>query len=70
MSQCAPNGVIYPPEAREVTRKDVVRVDAGPFVGFTGICQRTTRERVWILLNLFGRPSEVPFTREQVELIA
>jgi transcription antitermination factor NusG len=68
--QCAPNGVIYPPEPREVTRKDAVRVEVGPFTGFTGIVQRTTRERVWILLHLFGRQSEVPFTRQQVELIA
>lgn len=70
MAQCAPNGVMRSPEPREVTRKDTVRVEVGPFADFTGICQRTTRERVWILLNLFGRPSEVPFTRDQVELIA
>jgi transcription antitermination factor NusG len=70
LGQCAVDGVIYPPEPREVTRKDVVRVDEGPLAGFTGICQRTTRDRVWILLSLFGRQSEVGFTREQVELIA
>ncbi len=69
-AQCAPNGVIYPPEPREVSRKDTVRVEDGPFQGFTGVCQRTTRDRVWILLSLFGRQSEVPFTRGQVELIA
>lgn len=70
LAQCAPNGVIYPPEPREVSRKDAVRVEDGPFTGFTGICQRTTRDRIWILLSLFGRQSEVPFTRGQVELIS
>ena len=70
MAQCSPGGVMRSPEPREVTRKDTVRIEVGPFADFTGICQRTTRERVWILLNLFGRPSEVPFTRDQVELIA
>lgn len=69
-AQCKPNGVIYAPEPREITRKDMVRVEDGPFTSFTGICQRTTRDRVWILLSLFGRQSEVPFTRQQVELIA
>jgi transcription antitermination factor NusG len=48
----------------------MVRVEEGPFSQFSGIVQRTTRERVWILLNLFGRSSEVPFTRDQVELVA
>lgn len=69
MAQCGPGGVFHPPEPREARRKDAVRVEDGPFAGFTGIVQRTTRERVWILLNLFGRQSEVPFTREQVELV-
>lgn len=68
--QCAPNGVIYPAEPREVTFKDTVRIEDGPLTGFTGICQRTTRDRVWILLNLFGRQSEVEFARKHVELIA
>lgn len=69
-AQCARDGVIYPPEPREVARSDHVRVEDGPFHGFSGICQRTSRDRVWIMLSLFGRQSEVPFTRAQVELIA
>ncbi len=69
MAQCGPGGVFHPPEPREVRRKDMVRVEEGPFSQFSGIVQRTTRERVWILLNLFGRASEVPFTRDQVELV-
>jgi transcription antitermination factor NusG len=70
MAQCGTDGLMHPPEPREARRADHVKVEEGPFVGFSGIVQRTTRERVWILLNLFGRQSEVPFTRDQVELIA
>lgn len=70
MAGCGPDGIIYPPEPRQITFKDNVRVEDGPFAGFSGICRRTTRDRVWLLLSLFGRLSEVPFTRGQVELIA
>lgn len=68
-AQCAPNGVIYAPEPREVTRGDRVTIEDGPFTSFSGICRRTSRDRIWILLNLFGRPQEVPFSRRQVELV-
>lgn len=70
MAQCGPNGVMRLPEAREVSRRDKVRVETGPFADFSGIVQRTTRDRIWILLTLLGRPTEVPFTRENVELLA
>ena len=70
MTLCDPRGVMHPPTVREVTFKDTVRIETGPFADFVGICQRTTRDRVWILLNLLGRPTEVPFTRQQVELIS
>jgi transcription antitermination factor NusG len=70
MAQCGPGGLFHPPEPREVRRRDKVRVEDGPFADFTGFVQRTTRDRVWILLTLLGRPTEVPFTRRQVELLA
>jgi transcription antitermination factor NusG len=70
LAQCAPNGVIYPPEPRETRRGDAVKIENGPFQGFSGIVQRTTRERLFVLMTIFGRSSEVPFLRKQVGLIA
>jgi len=69
MEQCAPNGVIYPAEAREMRRDDVGRVIDGPFAEFSGICTRTARDRVWLLLAVFGS-REVEFRRDAVELVA
>jgi transcription antitermination factor NusG len=70
LAQCAPNGVIYPAEPRAVRRQDHVRVLAGPLADFHGICERTTRDRVWVLLTVLGRPSSVEFRRENVALSA
>lgn len=66
-AQCAPNGVIYPPEPREVRRKDKVTIEEGPLKGFSGICQRTSRDRIWVLLATLG---ETVVRRGQVELAA
>lgn len=68
LAQCAPNGVIYPPEPREMHRGDVGRVVTGPMTDFRGICRRTTRERVWLLLSVLGRETEVEFKRDAVEI--
>ena len=68
-SQCAANGVIYPPEPRQVRRSDTVRVLDGPFAGFAAVCSRTSRERVWLLLSIFGRSSEIDLKRGAVELV-
>ena len=67
-SQCAANGVIYPPEAREARRGDVLRVLSGPLAGFAGVCTMTTRERVTLLLSIMGRPAPVEYARSAVEI--
>lgn len=68
MAQTAADGVIYPPEPRQMRRGDVGKVLAGPLAEFSGICSRTTKDRVWLLLSILGRPSEVGFARDVVEL--
>ncbi len=69
-SQMAVDGVIYPPEPRQMRRGDVARPLTGPFVGFTGICSLTSKDRVTLLLSLFGRSTPVEYKREDVELVA
>lgn len=66
-AQCAPNGVIFEPEPERAQKGDTVRVMDGPLAGFTGICARSSEERVWLLLTLLGRSQEVPFTHSAVE---
>lgn len=66
-AQCSPNGVIFEPEPRRAQKGDPVRVLEGPLAGFTGICARTSAERVWLLLTLLGRSQEVSFTHHAVE---
>lgn len=70
LDQCAPNLVIYPPEPRVIRPGDTaVRALEGPLAGFSGICTKTTRDRVWLLLELLGRPTEVEFNRNAVEVV-
>ena len=66
-AQCAPNGVIYAPGPRLPAKGEAVRVLDGPLAGFTGLCARTSEERVWLLLTLLGRQQEVAFKHNAVE---
>lgn len=66
--QCAPDGVLYPVASREMRRGDLGRAATGPFQSFTGICRMTTRQRVELLLSMFGRIVPVWYDRRDVEL--
>lgn len=61
------DGVIMPPEAPELRRSQVGRVTDGPFADFSGLCTRTSADRVWLLLSMLGRPTELSFSRMDVE---
>ena len=69
LAQCEANRVIYPPAPREMRRKDAGRVTEGPCRDFVGICSRTSRDRVWLLLNMLGRETEIEFRRDAVEIV-
>ena len=69
LAQAAPDGVIYPPQPRIMQRGDTGKVNGGPLDGFAGICSRTSRDRVWLLLEILGRRSEVQFDRSSVEFV-
>lgn len=66
LAQTAADGVIYPPQPRQMRRGDLGRVAGGPLAEFQGICARTSKERVWLLLDILGRKSEVGFARADV----
>lgn len=62
-----PDGVIRPPAPRTLSAGDRARVAGGALIDYAGICTRSARDRVWLLLNIMGRPTEVGFPRQQVE---
>lgn len=68
--QCAGDGVIYPAEPRQMRRGDRGSVLGGPLASFAGICTRTSRDRVWLLLSVMGGQTEVGFRRDAVELVS
>jgi transcription antitermination factor NusG len=49
---------------------DTVCVIDGPWAGFVGDVTRSTEERVWWLMTVFGRTSEVNIPRRMVEKAA
>lgn len=66
--QCAPNGVIYPPEKAVKSGKPQfpgvevgasVELLTGPFAKFHGICLLSEPNRIKLLVEIFGRASEV-----------
>lgn len=65
LGQCAPNGVIYPPKAVSKTQFSTVEVGAkvelvnGPFAKFHGVCLLSEPNRIKLLVDIFGRLSEV-----------
>lgn len=67
MAQCEPNGVIYPPPTPEIEVNSAARITAGPFAELTGICTKTAKDRVWLLLYILGRPTEIPFAKSALE---
>lgn len=71
MARCDDDGFYLdgakPMETGEVIRKgETVRVVDGPFSSFTGVCYLSKRERVGVLLNIFGREQQLHFRRDQV----
>lgn len=63
------DGVIMPAEQPQLRKSHHGRVTDGPFADFSGICTRTSADRVWLLLSMLGRPTEVPFSRMDVEAV-
>jgi len=65
------HGNIELPERAALVRGDQVKLLAGPFAGQLGIFQeQTSRERVAVLFQLFGRPTRMQVRSELVERAA
>ena len=68
LAACAPNLVIYHEEV-VIKVNDALRVVSGPFSDLVGLCKRTIKDRIWLLLEVMGRPVEVSVSRDSVELV-
>lgn len=66
-AQADPDGIIRPPAPRILAIGDSARVASGALTDFAGICTRSARDRVWLLLTIMGRQTEVGFASGQVE---
>lgn len=51
-------------------RGEQVKVKEGPFGGLHGIVEKTTRDRVSILMNILGRSTEISVDASVIELAA
>lgn len=72
LEQCAPNGVIYPPKAPEfsgVKVGETVEVLSGPFAQFRGICLRSKPDRIRLLVDVFGRATEMDVRSTDVRVV-
>lgn len=73
--QCAPDGVIYPPEPAPVDRTTPIPPGAsvllasGAMVGLTGMCQWSDGKRVRLLMEILGRGVAVTVPRASVEAV-
>jgi hypothetical protein len=56
-------------EPRQMLPDDHGRVLTGWAAQLSGICTRTSRDRVWLLLSVLGRDTPVEFRRGEVELV-
>jgi transcription antitermination factor NusG len=68
--QSEDDGIIREPARPQVALDDRGRVLTGWAAQLQGICTRTSRDRVWLLLSVLGRETPVEFRRGEVELVA
>lgn len=72
LDQCAPNGVIYPakaPEFSAVKVGETVEMLSGPFAQFRGICLLSKPDRIRLLVDIFGRATEMDVRSSDVRVI-
>jgi transcription antitermination factor NusG len=72
LEQCAPNGVIYPakvPEFSAVKVGATVEMLTGPFAQFRGICLLSKPDRIRLLVDVFGRATEMDVRSADVRVI-
>jgi len=66
--RCDADGRLLPPETLE--KGDSVRILSGPFAEFVTTVERVTPDqRIWVLLDLLGRPTRVMLARDVVQKV-
>jgi transcription antitermination factor NusG len=73
ISELPPDGVVDRcprPKLPAIAAKTVVKLTDGPFAGWSGIVQWSSRKRVGLLLEIMGQPKRVEVKRHIVETMA
>ena len=63
------DGILWPEPSRQVNEGTRFQVEDGPFAGFIASCTRASHDRVYALLTVMGRATEVPFPRNTVKAV-
>ena len=63
------DGILWPEPSRQVNEGTRFQVEEGPFAGFIASCTRASHDRVYALLTVMGRATEVPFPRNTVKAV-
>ena len=69
-AQCDEDGAATVDLRVDVKPGSTVKITDGPFVDFQGLCLKSFRDRVQVMLVLFGRPTSVGFRLPQVAVMA
>lgn len=69
-TRCDADGVVTVDRRTYVKPGDTVRITEGPFLDFEGICFKSAKDRVSIMLTMFGRPNPVTLRLSEVALVA
>jgi len=68
MQRCDEEGNLLPP--RVLKPGDVVRLTGGPFADFVASVEKITPDqRVWVLLDLMGRPTRVAVQADTLQVV-
>lgn len=57
-------------QAQKYEKGDAVRVLDGPWTSWSGFVEMSKKDRVIVLLSIFGRNTRAEMTRDQIELVA
>ena len=61
------DGILWPEPSRQVNEGQRFQIEDGPFAGFIASCTRASHDRVYALLTVMGRATEVHFPRSAVK---
>jgi transcriptional antiterminator NusG len=69
-ARCGEDGTMTVDRRVYVKPGDSIRITNGPFKSFEGVCFKSAKDRVSVMLSLFGRPNPITLRLSEVALVA